>query len=96
MSSIVGGIARIPTVERKPQCADLPSGCLGELGAAVADLHHEQPGQHVEVGLTAVIEDGHTLTTSDDRQLDTNAVLGEMRPEIVSHVIREPNARLAI
>ena len=69
------------------------------IGAAVADLHGEQPGQPVEVALAAVVEDGDTLAAGDDRRCDARAVPGEVQPKMLchwAHCARERSARLAI
>ncbi len=43
------------------QRAGLSGHDLGEFGAAVAGLNHEQAGQRVQVALAVVIEDGDAL-----------------------------------
>ncbi len=73
------------------QRAGLPGGGLGEFGAAVTDLHHEQPGQCVQVAFATVVEDGDTVAAGDDRRRDPRAVPGVMQPEVIGHC-RERNA----
>ena len=49
--------------------AGLAGGGLGQLGAAVADLAGEQPGQAVEVALAVLVVDPDALTADDDRDV---------------------------
>ncbi|BCI90825.1 hypothetical protein NIIDMKKI_60310 [Mycobacterium kansasii] len=60
------------------QGARLARGGLGEFATAVTDLHHEQPGQRVEVAFAAVVVDGDAVAAGDDRRCDSRAVAGEM------------------
>ncbi len=60
----------------------LLGGGLGELLAAVADLHHEQAREPVDVALALVVPDGDALAAGDDRRRDAFAVPGEVAPQV--------------
>ena len=51
------------------ELAGLLRGGLGELGAAVPELAHEQPGQAVEVALALRVVDVGALAAHDDRHV---------------------------
>ncbi|CKN29483.1 Uncharacterised protein [Mycobacterium tuberculosis] len=84
----------IPPEREIPQRAGLPRGRLGEFGPAVTDLHHEQPGQGVQIALAAVVEDGDAVAADDDRVLDAGTVPGEVQPKVSCRRVGERSARL--
>ena len=49
------------------QLAGLLGGRLGQLGAAVAGVHHEQPGEPVQVAPAVLVPDVRALAAHDDR-----------------------------
>jgi hypothetical protein len=55
---------------------------LGEFGAAVADLHDEQPRQAVDELVAVAVPDVDALAAGDDRRGDVVAVAGEVAPEV--------------
>src|SRR6266545_2456497 len=67
------------------QLAGLLGGGLGQLGAAVADLHHEQPGQPVQVAPAVLVVDVGSVAADDHRDLVIRSVAGhpgEMKPQV--------------
>ncbi len=60
-------------------------GGVGELGAPVAELAHEEPGEAVEVALALVVPDVGALAAHDDRHVGVvvGGVAREVHPEVV-------------
>ncbi len=70
----------------------LGTGGFGELGAAVADLHGEQPRQAVEELLAVLVVHVAALATSDDGHLVVVTVrpeAGEVHPEVALGLLGE-------
>ena len=67
----------------------LPGGCLGQLLAAVADLHGEQPRQPVEVALAVLVVDVAAFAAGDDRHLAVGepTEAGEVHPQVTLGVV---------
>ncbi len=65
--------------------AGLGSAGLGEIGAAVAELVDEEPGQTVEVALAGGVPDVGALTAHDDGDVSVlvGPVAREMHPQVV-------------
>ena len=61
-------------------------GGVGELGAAVAELAHEEPGERVEVALALRVPDVGALAAHDHRHVGVvvGRVPGEVHPEVVA------------
>ena len=55
----------------------LLGGRLGELGAAVPDLHREQAGQTIEVATAVHVEHVAALAVVDDRHVPVGSVRGQ-------------------
>ena len=64
------------------QLLGLLGGRLGEIGAPVTELAHEQAGQRVEVALALVVVDVGALALDDDRDVRVR-VAGEVHPQVV-------------
>jgi hypothetical protein len=62
---------------------------LGQLGAAVADLAGEQPGQPVEVALAVLVVDVDALSSHDDRNLIGVRHAGEVHPQVAMGALLE-------
>jgi hypothetical protein len=78
---------RVAPDREERQLGRLPRGGLGQLAAPVPGLHHEQPGQPVEVAAAPVVPDPAALAAHDDRDLaavGVGAVPGEVHPEVVA------------
>jgi hypothetical protein len=69
----------------------LVAGGLGQLTAAVPDLHREQAGQPVEIALARLVVDVAALAAGDDRYVAgrVGAESGEVHPEMTLGVIGE-------
>src|ERR1019366_10530146 len=61
-----GGRVRVGPQREEGKLARLGGGRLGQLLAAVADLHREQPGKGIDVLAALVIPDVGALTLDDD------------------------------
>src|SRR5262249_21348973 len=53
-----------------------------EFLATVADLHHEQAREPVDIALALVVEDVHALAAGDDRRGDARTVPRAMAPQV--------------
>ena len=62
---------------------------LGQLGAAVADLTGEEPGQAVEVALAVLVVDPDAFTPDDDRDVAGGRHPGEVHPEVAMGALLE-------
>jgi hypothetical protein len=79
-----GGVRVGPQREVR-QLRRLVGGGLSQLGAPVAHLHGEQPGQSVQVALARVVPDVCTLTTNDHRDMAMGVAghPGEVHPHML-------------
>jgi hypothetical protein len=70
------------------QLGGLFRGCLGELGAPVAGVDHEEPGEPVEVPPALGVPDVGALAADDRGHLPVAVARhpGEVHPEVISDV----------
>ena len=73
------------------ELARLPRRGLGDLGPAMADLAHEQPGQPVQVALAVLVIDVLALAAHDDRDVARGKGRhpGEVQPQMALGLLLE-------
>src|SRR5664280_976430 len=69
------------------ELAGLAGRRFGQLGAAVAHLAGEQPGEPVEIALPVLVVDPHPFSTDDDRDLVGLGHAGEVHPEVAVGIL---------
>ena len=87
---------RVGPVREEAELLRLVGARLGDVGAAVADVHAEQRGEPVEVALAVLVVDVAPLAADDDRDLAlvVDPVGGEVHPQVpLRELLKRPARR---